>query len=312
EYAAAEALSVEAESLAREQGDGFYVLGAGMFKGLARANLGRMSEALDDFADSIALGRRNHDRFWLPRLASHLGWVHRELGALVRARELDAEAVRIAGEPTAWGPEGEVLLNLCLDDVRDGHPERASALLADLEARANESSWLPWMSQLRVAAAVAEHWTVRGDHSRALGRAERVSALARRLGARDYACAAERFRAGVALENGEGLDSAASALGAALADLRVHPAPLEAWKSARVLGVLRQRLGDDEGSRAAFAEAAAAVRTIAAGVRDDGLRERFLSLPHVRDVVTRGCSELVGTGAASWPAASAGASRHEG
>ena len=71
-----------------------------MFKGLARANLGRMSEALDDFADAIAMARRNHDRFWLPRLTSHLGWVHRELGALERARELDFEAVRIARERT--------------------------------------------------------------------------------------------------------------------------------------------------------------------------------------------------------------------
>jgi tetratricopeptide (TPR) repeat protein len=295
EYAAAEALSVEAEALARERGDGFYVLGAGMFRGLARANLGRMSEALDDFADSIGLGRRNHDRFWLPRLASHLGWVHRELGALERARELDAEAVRIAGEPTAWGPEGEVLLNLCLDDVRDGHPERASALLAELEARADESSWLPWMSQLRVAAAVAEHWAVRGDHSRALGNADRLSALARRLGARDYACAAERFRAGVALERGEGLDRVAASLGAALADLKLHPAPLEAWKSARVHAIVRRRLGDEEGARTAFAEAEGAVRTIAAGVRDDGLREGFLSLPAVREVLTRGCLELTGT-----------------
>ena len=285
EYAEAEARSVEAEALARERGDGFYVLGAGMFKGLARANLGRMSEALDDFADAIAMARRNHDRFWLPRLTSHLGWVHRELGALARARELDSEAVGIARERTVWGLETEVLINVCVDDVRDGHPERTSALLAELEARAEESFWLQWMSQLRVAAAAAEHWAVRHDHSRALAQADRVSGLARRLGARDYACGAERVRAGVALELGEGLDRAASALQAALADLSLRPAPLEAWKSGRVSAILRRRLGDEEGARAAFAEAALAIRTIAAGVRDDGLREGFLSLPAVREAL---------------------------
>jgi len=136
---------------------------------------------------------------------------------------------------------------------------------------------------------------VRGVHSRVLGNADRLSALARRLGARDYACAAERFRAGVALERGEGLDRAASSLGAALADLHLHPAPLEAWKSARVLAIVRRRLGDEEGARTAFAEAEGAVRTIAAGVRNDGLREGFLSLPAVREVLARGCLELTGT-----------------
>jgi tetratricopeptide (TPR) repeat protein len=285
EYAEAEARSVEAEALARERGDGFYFLGAGMFKGLARANLGRMSEALDDFADAIAMARRNHDRFWLPRLTSHLGWVHRELGALERARELDSEALRIARERAVWGPEAEVLLNVCVDDVRDGHPERASAVLAELEARAEESFWLRWLSQLRVAAAAAEHWAVRDDHSRALAQADRVSGLARRLGARDYACGAERVRAGVALELGQGLDRAASALHAALADLRPCHAPIETWKSARLLAILRRRLGDEEGAGASFAEAAVAIRTIAAGVRDDGLREGFLSLPAVREAL---------------------------
>ena len=61
-------------------------------------------------------------------------------------------------------------------------------------------------------------------------------------------------------------------------ELRRTPAPLEAWKSARLLAVLRRRLGDEDGARAAFAEAARSVRTIAAGVRDEALREGFLRL----------------------------------
>ena len=106
EYQAAEATSVEALSIATELGDGFYALAARMFLGLARANLGRISEALDDFADAIAVAQRNDDRYWLPRLVSHLGWVHRELGALERAREYDTEAVRLARERPVPGPGG--------------------------------------------------------------------------------------------------------------------------------------------------------------------------------------------------------------
>ena len=167
-----------------------------MFLGLARANLGRISEAVDDFADAIAIAQRNDDRYWLPRLVSHLGWVHRELGALERAREYDTEAVRLARERPVPGPEVEVLLNLCVDDVRVGRAEQASALLAELQARAAESSWLRWLSELRLAAASAEHWAARGDRGRAVEHAARLAEMAQRLGARNYHCAAERIRAG--------------------------------------------------------------------------------------------------------------------
>jgi len=288
-YAAVEVDCVETLELATELGGGFYALVARMFLGLSRVHLGRISEALDDFTDAISLARRNDDRYWLPRLTSHLGWAHRELGALARARELDAEAVRLARERPVWGPEPEVLLNLCVDDVREGRAEEASALLAELHARAAENPWLRWLSELRLAAATAEHWAARGDPARADEEASRLAEIAQRLGSRDYACAAERLRGGAALARGGGLEEAAARLGAALAELRAFPAPLEAWKSARQLGLLKRGLGDGEGARQAFGVAARAVWTIAAGVRDDGLRQGFLDQAPVREV-------LAGTG----------------
>ena len=256
-----------------------------MFLGLTRVHLGRISEGLDDFEDAISVARRNDDRYWLPRLVSHLGWVHRELGALDRAREHDTEAVRLARERPTWGPESEVLLNLCVDHVREGQAERASALLAELEARAAASSWMRWLSELRLAAASAEHWGVRGDHERTVEHAARLAEMAARLGARDYRCAGERIRAGAALARGDDVELAARGLGAALAALRSTPAPLEVWKSARLLATLRRRTGDDDGARAAFAEAARAIGTIAAGTRDEALRGGFLAQPPVREVL---------------------------
>jgi tetratricopeptide (TPR) repeat protein len=285
EYGAAEAASVETLSIATELGDGFYALAARMFLGLSRANLGRISEAIDDFTDAMAVARRNDDHYWLPRLVSHLGWVHRELGALDRAREYDTEAVRLARDRPEPGPEVEVLLNLCVDDVRVGRAEEASALLAELQAKAAGSSWLRWMSELRLAAASAEYWAARGDHARAREHAARLAEIAERLGARNYRCTAERIRAGVALELGEDVAGAADRLEEALAPLRRTPAPLEAWKSARLLAVLRRRLGQEDAARAAFAEAARNVRTIASGVRDESLREGFLRLAPVREVL---------------------------
>ena len=276
---------VEALSLATGLGDGFYALAERMFLGLARANLGRISEALDDFTDAMAMARRNDDRYWLPRLMSHLGWVHRELGALERAREHDTEAVRLARERPAWGPESEVLLNLCVDNLREGQAERASALLAELEARAAGSSWMRWMNELRLAAAAAEHWAVRGDHERTL---EHAAGWRRwRSASARATTAAPPSGSGPSRpsRSGEGIADAATRLAAALGELQGRPAPLEAWKSARLLAIARRRLGDEEGARAAFAQAAGAVRTIADGTRDEGLRNGFLALPLVREVL---------------------------
>ena len=168
EYLATEARNGEAAAAAAagDIGDGFYVLAARMFCGLSRVHLGRISEALEDFRDAKAFAERNDDRYWLPRIVSHLGWVHREMGALERAREWDAKALALARE-RGWGPEPEALLNLCVDDVRQGRVAEAAALLAELEARAAQSSWMRWISDLRLAVAASEHWMARGDCERA-------------------------------------------------------------------------------------------------------------------------------------------------
>jgi hypothetical protein len=205
------------------------------------------------------------------------------MGALARAREWDVQAVALARE-RGWGPEPDALLNLCVDDVREGRAEEAAAILAELEARAARTAWLQWISDLRLAAVGAEHWLVRADCDRADAYAQRLAAVAARLGSRDYACTAERVRAEVALARGEGLEAAAERLAEALGALKGTPAPLEAWKSGRVLAAVRRRLGDGAGAREALGEAAAAIETIAASTREGDLRESFLALPAVREV----------------------------
>ena len=109
--------------------------------------------------------------------------------------------------------------------------------------------------------------------------------MARRLGARDYRCAAERIRAGAALARGEGFPGAAARLEAALARPAPGPGPargLEVRPAPRDPAAPARRRGR---RAAAFAEAARAVRTIAAGTRDEGLRDGFLALPLVREVL---------------------------
>ncbi len=288
EYTAAEAALDEGFALAEELGDGFETLAARMFRGLSRANLGRCTDALADFEQGLALAESNGDRFWRPRLVSHLGWVRRELQAPASAREYDERALEIAREkPSPWTPEAEALINLCVDDVRAGNATRAAEMLATLEEGAREGGWLRWMNELRVEAVAGEYWLALGDHAAARARAARLLRISNALGARSYRCAAQRVRAEAALHDGLDLEAATGGLAEAIADLEPFAAPLEGWKSARVLGRALDRLGRADEAGRAFLSAAAHVRTIAAGTRDDGLRGAFLASAPVREVLER-------------------------
>ena len=146
------------------------------------------------------------------------------------------------------------------------------------------------IDDLRLETVSAEYWAVRGDQHVALEHAARLAAVAQDLGACSYSTTAERLRAGAALDRADDVLGAATRLEAALVELRGTRAPLEMWKSARVLALLRRRLGDDLGARTAFEESARAIRTIAAGTRDDALRTGFLGIPEVHEVLDHSLS----------------------
>ncbi len=286
EFEPAEAAMDEAAAMAADRGDAFNALAIRMFLGLSRVKLGRISDGLRVFLETLSLARRNGDRFWLPRLVSHVGWAHREVLAPERAREFDNEALRITREnPLPHAPETESLLDVAIDEVRLGNTERASVLLAELEVKIAGGQWFRWMDELRLETASAENWTASGDFDRAVTHADRLLVLARRLGAREYRCTAERIRAEAALSRGTGLEAATRGLAGALEELEGLAAPLEVWTAARVLGRLHRQLDDEAGASAAFSQSARAVRTIAAGVTEAALREGFLGAAPVREVL---------------------------
>jgi tetratricopeptide (TPR) repeat protein len=285
EFQAAEARMAEALVVCEERGDGFAALSARMFLGASRVNLGRMSEALSDLEHALVFAHRNGDRFWQPRLVSQIGWVHRELGSVARARELDARALALAREnPSPWAPEVDALLNLCVDGVRAGDPEGAAAVLATLEDGTGRSAWLRWMNDLRLETAATEHHAARGSVDVALERASRLALVAAQVGARNYACTAARLTAEITLARRGDLRAAAARLEPALAALDPFPAPLETWKARRVLGLVRRELGAAAGALEAFRAAAADVDTIVRGVDDVVLRQGFLESASVREV----------------------------
>ncbi len=288
EFRASESRMAEALVVCEERGDGFEVFAVRIFLGLARFNLGRVSEALREFREAEDLAVRNSDRFWHPRLVSQQGYVHRELAAFEKARELDTRALALSRQnPLPWTPEVDALTNLAVDGVRSGDTEAAANLLATLEDGTRTRDWFPWMNELRLEAAVTEHHAVRGAIEAVEVRASRLEAVARRVGARNYLCTAARLRALPALEGRGDVREAADRLKAAIRGLDAFPFPLETWKSHRILGLLRLRAGDDAGAGRCFAAAAKDIDTIASHVDDPALRQTFLTSSAVSEVLRR-------------------------
>ncbi|HET6893125.1 MAG TPA: protein kinase, partial [Pyrinomonadaceae bacterium] len=115
EYARAEAMLVESHKLALEIRDGFLVLLSLFAKGLTLGNLGRMSEALETLNEALKMGKRNGDRFWLPRLPNCIGWIHRELQDFEGALKYDQRGLDVGREHHVLEAQANSLINLGID-----------------------------------------------------------------------------------------------------------------------------------------------------------------------------------------------------
>lgn len=286
EYRQAEKTLGEAFTLASEQRNGLMVLACLMFLGLARGNLGRMSEALTTLLEAVETSRRNGDRFWLPVLASQVGWVHRELHDFERAVEQDQEALRIARAARAQQAEASALINLAMDYTRAGRLDEASLILRDLETIHSQAVWFGWLYDLRLQGALADHSLACGEMSRAEEHGRRLLDLAERHEGWTYAVTAHRVLAEAALVKGDS-GEAASHLAGALDVLRDHPAPLEAWRVHATIGRVRSTFGAPAEAAEAYGQAWLIAREIAASADDAVLSTAFLDSAAVREIAER-------------------------
>jgi tetratricopeptide (TPR) repeat protein len=285
EYERAEALVREALQLASELRDGFTLLQCRFFLGLTLGNQGRMSEALETLREALAMAQRNGDRIILARVPNGIGWIYRELGDLDQAIAYDRESVEIARQHQIVEAEANSLINLGQDYTRRREGEKTLSAFRDAEMIFDRDEWLRWrFRDIRFHAGAAEHWLSQRDFERAVGHTRTLFENATRHKVPKYIAIAHKLLAEMAAGRGQ-LAEAEAELDAALDQLRTHPVPILAWKIYAALGRLRLQRDDDQSARVAFAQAAAIIDTIAAGVNDKRLRSKFLSSEAVREVL---------------------------
>jgi tetratricopeptide (TPR) repeat protein len=283
EYEAAIALTKEALQLASELRDGFLMLCSMFFLGLSQGNQGQMSAALETLNDALKKAQRNGDLFWHPRFPNCIGWIYRELHDFESARKYNEEGIEVARRHHVMEAEANSLINRGIDHIRDGEHEQTAVTFHEVRDIFERDAWFRWRYNIRLEAAMAEHWLQQNDLEKAREFAERLMAAAAEHEVHKYIAVAHNLMARVSMKAGD-LEAAEKHFDAAVAELRDYPAPLVEWRVHAGRARLKSKLGDEAGAADASARASEIINLIASNVTDEKLRTTFLNATAAKNI----------------------------
>lgn len=140
----------------------------------------------------------------------------------------------------------------------------------------DRDAWFRWRYNIRLEAALAEHWLRQNDLEKARQCVDRLMATASEHEVHKYIAVAHNLMARVSIKAGD-LPAAEKHFDAALHELRDYPAPLVEWRVQAGRARLKSKMGDTAGSAEAIASATEVITHIASNVKDDTLRTTFLN-----------------------------------
>lgn len=275
EYEAAVALAKEALQLTSELRDGFLMLTALFFLGLSQGNQGKMSAALETLNDALKKAQRNGDLFWHPRFPNCIGWIYRELYDFESARKHNEEGIEVSRRNHVLEAEANSLINRGIDHTHDGEHKKTAAAFHQVRDIFDRDAWFRWRYNIRLEAAMAEHWLRQRDLEKAHEHVDRLMATAQDHGVHKYIAVAHHLMARVSIKAGD-LTGADKHFEAALVELRDYPAPLIEWRVQAGRARLKSKLGDTAGAEEAAARATEIINYIAVNVKDENLRTTFV------------------------------------
>jgi tetratricopeptide (TPR) repeat protein len=283
EYETAETIYQRAIGLASDLRDGFLLLFCYFGMGLVRGNLGRISHAVETLQTGIEIARRNRDGFWYPRLPNCIGWIHREIQDFDGALKYDRQGADLGHSHKVLEAEANSLINIGIDHLQSGDHESRLGTFRQVEDIFARDAWFRWRYNIRLQAALCEHYLVKADTGQAREYAHKLLHEARHYHVHKYIAQAHALLARIAMAEDD-LGSAQQDVNIALDELRQFPVPVIAWKIHALAGRLQSQLGNSEAARASYQDAAGVVNQIAANVREDALREIFMKSAAVREV----------------------------
>ena len=275
EYELSVAMATDALKLASELRDGFLMLTSLFFLGLSQGNQGKMSASLATLNEALEKARRNGDLFWHPRFPNCIGWIYRELYDFESARKYNEHGIDIARQHHVLEAEANSLINRGIDFTHSGDHQKTSETFHEVRDIFERDAWFRWRYNIRLEAALAEHWLGQGDLEKAREFVARLHASATEHEVHKYIAVAYQLMGRVSIASGD-FAEADKHFDDALAEMEQYPAPLVAWKVHAARAQLKSKMGDEAGAKEASAQAFEIVNAIAANVTDEKLRDGFL------------------------------------
>jgi tetratricopeptide (TPR) repeat protein len=245
--------------------------------GRALGGRGEYGRALDAFQRSQQEAQIISDRYLLAQVFNMQGWLHRELGDYENGLKFDEEGV---DEAQRWGkpsPEISARLNVCLDLLHLGDPERAVVLLDEIEVQINAGSFgfHSWRWRLRLLHARGLCFLALDEPAEALAAAQVGLSLAETSVTRKYVALNHELR-GMSLAELGNRDEAIGELEAAIsvADA-IQYQPIR-WAGRQRLAQLYHQNGREQEAQRTLSEAGHIIQRIASGLTDESLRATFL------------------------------------
>lgn len=260
---------------ARELGTGFGLLTGLFFKGMVLGNEGRLGEAFKSLNDAIRLAELNQDYYFLPRLPNTIGWLYRELEDFEKSHHLNLENVELAREHGIGEGGANANINLAIDCLSLGEPERAYAHLQEAQRIFAEDIWFRWRYNIRLQAVFAQYWIVRGNLDAARKHAEASEEAARSHQSKKHQAWALKILAEISLLEDD-VSSAQKCLDKAIGILTAKPCPTIAWKIYKDRAQIAKKLRDEAVADGFRRRARATVRSLADSLMDDKIRTKFL------------------------------------
>jgi DNA-binding SARP family transcriptional activator len=246
--------------------------------GRALGGRGEYGRALDAFHRSQEEAQIISDHYLQAQVFNMQGWIHRELGDYETGLHFDQNGVDFAKSSGKPSPEISARLNVCLDVLHLGDPEKALVMLDEIEMQINAGSFgfHSWRWRLRLLHGRGLCYLALDEPKKALESAESGLPLAETYAARKY-IALNHELMGLALVELGNMEEAISELETAISlgdDIQYQPIR---WAGRLQLVELYHQNGREQEGENAFSEADMVIQTIAASLEDDNLRIKFLS-----------------------------------
>jgi class 3 adenylate cyclase/tetratricopeptide (TPR) repeat protein len=256
---------------------------------MALGGKGEYEKALTLLEDLLSTCKRIGEFPVRVRALNTVGWIYSELQDHHQAVEWNMRGVEAAREANFPNPEVESNARLNLGDnlLALGRVDEAEEQFQTVEQVVRnprpQDYFLLWRYSQHLFHSYGELWLARNEIDKAIAYADECLALSEQNNSRKNIVKGRRLRGQVFLSKSK-LAEAEEELSIALEIAQRIGNPTQLWKTYAVLGDLQQAQGRPDDAWRAYNDAISVIEEVAAGLKNESLRDAFMSSHQVQEI----------------------------